>query len=331
MVDLAPEGFIHLPACFERYCLWLWHGHYPREEMEFAGRVSTLPGERQLIHRESLAAVQNAALSEIVDLFASGKLQALVRAPGSAENLTIPPRAWLEAFFPERLFLSPEVRPGHGDLFDAAVGRTPFVSGSEADRAFRAQEPHRSKLLSRSALREALIGLVMDGVMTSKEAEKFKESWGLAPLSEYPDPTTFDPLRLPTWTFAMAVAWIAWRDIGRVRETRDDYREHCWEWVDLDRVVAVRGGEESYKINGEELRPLKPVSATSLGLLEALGTDERGGQLFSVKSAREDLWRALALGNITATGLDRRGRLFRFPPTSGPISNWPATPTLRTT
>jgi hypothetical protein len=158
----------------------------------------------------------------------------------------------------------------------------------------------------------------MDGAVGSEEAEQFGASWGLEAFARKPDPNAFDPNALGTWTFAMAVAWISWRDISAVREAQDNYRENCWEWFGFSRRLPLLGGEEWYEAHGEELRTPRPSSVTTLGLVEALGEPGAERQLLSVKSSREELWRALSSGEIVATGLDPRGAVTEIGPNEWP-------------
>jgi len=250
----------------------------------------------------------------MVQPFTQGRLEALVRDPSNSNSLAIPTSAWRDSFFPERMFLSAEIAPGHGPFFDSAIGRTPFVHRDRLERWLREQGGQKVNIQSAIVLRDLLIGLAMDGVMNSSDAEALSRKWQLQPLSQRPKDRSLDPNRLPTWSLAMVVSWIVWRDLSKVREAWDDYRARCWDWFSFSGRVPIDRGKQWYDVHGEELRPLSPISVLSLGLLEALEDDRDGAQkLVSVKTAREDLWRVLAEGSAAATGLDVNGSIVQIP------------------
>lgn len=172
MVDLIPEGYIPLPASFDLFHEALWNGESPIAELRPEILISQLPPSVVATHISALDEVTNLQLAEFVRPFANGELEALVRKPDSSENYAIPPRDWVSPFFPERFFLVSEVRHGHGDYWDAIEGRTPFVRRGQLD-AWLSQL--RSRIGSRRgrgvppmfALRQRLMGLVMDGVFSA--------------------------------------------------------------------------------------------------------------------------------------------------------------------
>ena len=307
-MDLTPEGTMTLTEAFERYCLWLWSGHSPFDEIGLPGRLESLPLEPMQAHRAAADRVTDLTLSEIVGPFAGGSLEALVQEPGRPENLAIPASAWREAFFPERMFLSDEIGSSHGPYFDRARGRTPFVSRDKFEDWLRGGSARRSDSRSAITLRDLLIGLVMDGVMTSKDAEDFASNWGLRALRSRPGLSEYDPAKLATWTLAMTVSWIVWRGFSSVREAQDDYRANWWEWFSISRRVPLDGGREWYEVHGAELRTLGPLTVSDLGMLEALDNDPvEGRKQMSVKSAREDLWRRLSEHELEGTAVARPG------------------------
>lgn len=53
---------------------------------------------------------------------------------------------------------------------------------------------------------------------------------GLEPFVTEPDATRFDPMREPTWSLMMALAWIIDRTPEAVRDHWEDYRAECQEW-----------------------------------------------------------------------------------------------------
>lgn len=319
MVDLVPQGSMALTEAYERYCSWLWGDHDPRAEIDLQGRLKSLPSERVQAHRAGADRVTNLQLDEIVGPFASGALEALVREPSNSDRLRISAIAWREAFFPERMFLSDAIGAGHGPLFDAALGRTPFVDSDRFEGWLRDEEGQRSRIRSAIMLRELLIGLVMDGVMTSAEAEKLGGQWRLRPFTSRPKERLFDVNKEPTWSLVMTLSWIVWRDPSKVREAWDDYRTECWEWFAVHRRLPIDGDKKWHEVYGAELRPLEPLSAMSLSILEAIDSDpDDRRKLVSVKTAREDLWRMLTEGRIAATGLNANNAIAQIP-----AHDWP--------
>jgi hypothetical protein len=258
--------------------------------------------------------VTDLQLDEMVRPFALGRLEARVREESEAGSLAIPATAWRGAFFPERMFLSDEIGGGHGPYFDAAFGRTPFVQIDRLENWLREEEGIRQQVRSAIMLRDLLIGLVMDGVMTSTDAETFARRWRVRALSSRPRERLFDVNREPAWSLVMTISWIVWRSPRKVREAWDDYRTECWEWFGMSRRLPVDGGTEWYEVHGEELRALEPLSVMSLGILEAVDADPDDQQkLVSVKTAREDLWQRLADGHIGATGLNANNSIVQIP------------------
>src|SRR4051794_29844431 len=130
MPDLIPEGYISLVDAFDVYRLWVWGGHSPFTELGLEKRCESLPGKRQLGHRAAQGHVLDAELDGFVGAFKSGRLEALMRPPGSPINFTIPRSSWAEAHFPQRLFLSDEIVGTEGAYFASASGRTAFTSKS---------------------------------------------------------------------------------------------------------------------------------------------------------------------------------------------------------
>jgi hypothetical protein len=314
MVDLLPEGSVSLPDFFERFSSWMWRDSAPFEDLDFEHRIERLPGERIIAHRAARSAVVDATLREAVGLFQKGAVQALALFPGEATARSISPRAWIDAFFPERMFLSSTINPGHGDEFDAALGRTLYTEARWVDDVLRSAGKRRREMDASAGLRDCILGLAMDGVLPNGEAEKFAAKWGLAPLARRPPPDKFEPHRSAFWTLPMAVTWIVWRDDDMVREQMAEYRSDWWEWFGFFARLPVDGGKQWYEVDGVELRTLDPPSLSDLMLHEALDRTTRPEVLgTSVKSAREELWTRLSNGSLVATGIDAAGQVVQVP------------------
>ena len=95
MPELVPEGSIPLTEAYSRYRSWLWAEHDPRTELDLAHRLQSLPQERMQLHIAGADKVTDLQLSEIVDAFASGEIEALVRM----DRLDQIPPARLSAWF----------------------------------------------------------------------------------------------------------------------------------------------------------------------------------------------------------------------------------------
>jgi hypothetical protein len=319
MVDLAPEGCVSLRDFYDRFSSWRWNGHVPFDELNLEELLKSLPVERAQAHLAARSKVIDQALAEAVRIFQRGRLYAFVCPPDSGDRRSLSERAWNRAFFPERMFLADTIGAGHGPEFDAAFGRTPFVHDVFIADCFKDLEPSRLETPAPVAMRDLLIGLVMDGVIGSWDAEQYGKKWRLRPMEEKPDPKTFDPRRQVAWTLPMALAWIVWRRYDDVRDAMDDHRANSWVWFGFTRRLPINGGAEWFEVTGEKLKTLEPLSMMDMSLLEAIelqATPER--LILSVKSACEDLWRRLAEGALTATGIDPSGKVVQIPPHEWP-------------
>lgn len=314
MVDLAPEGALSLRDFFDAFTSSKWGTGDVIGEMQLDERISSLPEERRRQHRAGLSTVTDCALAEAVGLFSSGQLQAFVILPTGSDRRYISQRAWAEAFFPERLFLDADVDAGHASEFEAAVGRTLFVSKASVNGHFSSSRAKRDETPSSLALRDLLIGLVMDGVARPSKAEDFRRRWGLRAMQEWPSGDQFDPEKRVAWTLPMVLSWMVFRNLGNVREAMDDFRANWWTWVGVHRRLPLQGGAEWFEVQGAELMTLEPLTLSRLILQEALETEEEyGGVTMSVKDARELLWSKLAEGALVAIAIDAAGAVVQVP------------------
>lgn len=79
--------------------------------------------------------------------------------------------------------------------------------------------------------RNKLIAMARYGKITPAEAEAEAVAAGLAPFAQQPALPDFDPMLDARWSIVMAVAWIAWRDLTRVRENCSAFRSESVHWV----------------------------------------------------------------------------------------------------
>lgn len=91
--------------------------------------------------------------------------------------------------------------------------------------------------MSAEGKRDELLELVRRGEVTREAAEGEARQHGIHLLSR-PDPENFNPLKQRNWTLAMALAWIAWRRIGKVRDFSNDYRTATEYWAEHPGVAG---------------------------------------------------------------------------------------------
>jgi hypothetical protein len=219
-MDLIPEGCISLTEVLDRYQHWLWRGPSPQAELMRLPRLDDLPIQISAAHRAAVANVTDDVLAELARAFASGELEALIRPRSQVENHAIPAAVWRREHFPERLFLSDQISAGHGDVLDRMVGNTPFLRLKDFERFIAGETPsspdthRRFRIVPRSvaAMSDAILHLVMDGVIASEDAEARATAHGLPPFARKPNQDRFDPMIEPTWGLPMTVAWIVWRN-----------------------------------------------------------------------------------------------------------------------
>lgn len=77
--------------------------------------------------------------------------------------------------------------------------------------------------------RQGLIEQVQRGELSAEKAEELARQEGLPPLRN-DDWQKYHPDRLPRWTLAMALAWIAWRHPEPVAGFDREYLEHFSTW-----------------------------------------------------------------------------------------------------
>lgn len=141
-----------------------------------------------------------------------------------------------------------------------------------------------------------ILDRVRDGLMSPTQAEQWAvenaergetPSFALLPSILHPHIFRSDPLKEFDWTLAMALAWVMWRDVNRVREFWNSYRTHCREWKRPD----LNFGDYGYRIVRSA-----PVTARHV-ILKALYEKN-----FKASERAEELWRNLRNGSIQAWG-----------------------------
>jgi hypothetical protein len=172
------------------------------------------------------------------------------------------------------------------------------------------------------AAREVLYNCLANGRTTPAKAEVEAHKLGLAPLTPALDLACFDPMGETYWTLAMAVSWIAWADLGRVRDCLPRWREQHQSWV--RREYTEDNGDGSLRNRaGWFLERTYEGKAPFLMLQirEAINADEGlpfdPAQRHTIYAARHLLWEKLGNGELTATVI------FDGAPHAIPAHEWP--------
>jgi hypothetical protein len=154
--------------------------------------------------------------------------------------------------------------------------------------------------------RDQLIDDVQHGRKTPTEAEEEAARHCVGPLASAPDPIEFDPMKEAWWSLPMTIAWILWRSKDQVREHWDKYRLECWDWHFGRWQVGVHGNVQE----GWFLKQRPPASMEQMMIAETYEAICGGPPRLarSAGQAKESLWRALAQGVISASGVDTQSR-----------------------
>jgi hypothetical protein len=138
-----------------------------------------------------------------------------------------------------------------------------------------------------------------------EEAEAEAARHGIGPLNPRPSPGELDPMREVRWTFAMALAWIVWRDPDKVRDYWERWRSERREWRVL-RVPERSGEGATGSVEEVHLVPVQDRHGTSSTLgLDAAVCHARGDEpCVPLDEAEAALWRALQVGKLEPDGID---------------------------
>jgi hypothetical protein len=140
--------------------------------------------------------------------------------------------------------------------------------------------------------RDRLLDQVSLGEMSPQEAEDEAKKKGVGPFAVRPDPAPHDPLKKRSWTLAMTLAWIVYRDPSQVMEWDNEFRANWMEWRQLG--------------PGHELRPVTLVDGKRFeewGAISADPDQTPEGVLSKIATAKAELWSALLEGKITAEAI----------------------------
>lgn len=154
--------------------------------------------------------------------------------------------------------------------------------------------------------REALFDDLSNDKTTPEEAEARARELGLEPITPTLDPALFDPMRETHWTLAMAVSWIAWADLDRVRECLPRWRAQDQDWSWREFIVGDGAGGSTVRAGYLLERTHKGESPLLfLSVCEAVEASEgaplNSAQRHTINEAQRLLWEKLGSGELTAS------------------------------
>lgn len=153
----------------------------------------------------------------------------------------------------------------------------------------------------KQALKDQLVERAKYGEITSKEADAEAIRIGLGSLSSIPGPEKFRPAAEAQWTLPMAVAWIAYLDLEKVREWSAPYRAACWDW----HWQRWRVGLDGPIHEGWHLEQRSPPTLSLLGISASLDQANGNPPHMTIGEAREALWIALREDFFRASGVSQ--------------------------
>ena len=110
-------------------------------------------------------------------------------------------------------------------------------------------------------------------------------------------PAKFDPMNEVAWTLPMVAAWLAFRDVDKVRAWSPAYRSQLREWQPRFCTVTER-------IIGRDL--VKAQSATLLNMATGYELDDNGIPPVSITAVMQCVKAAGMNGGLRATGISTR-------------------------
>ena len=161
--------------------------------------------------------------------------------------------------------------------------------------------------------RNKLIAMARYGKITPAEAEAEAVAAGLAPFAQQPALPDFDPMLDARWSIVMAVAWIAWRDLTRVRENCSAFRSESVHWVFREWNEPINDGTAFAAQKGWFLERWSEPTTVRLSILERFRDELPASWCMSVPEAEKALWRALSDGHLVAEALSRDGKPVDIP------------------
>ncbi len=151
----------------------------------------------------------------------------------------------------------------------------------------------------------SLLARVASGKLSPEDADQKAEAADLERLSYLPGPDEAWPTARIHWSLTMVLAWITWRTYAEVREWDPQYLERRRDWGRLG------GSTETSAPSGYGLFRRRSPTASQF---ERWGNHRFGPwhgtegtpavlQATPCETAKQDLWRALQLGTLSAYAL----------------------------
>lgn len=304
-LSAVPNGFVALAAVLDPICTAI--RDVAKGDTE---RLAKIVGDKA--RSAPPIAIWECAYRAVYPSICRGELPVFTMHPENGLLLDVPRFIFLSAKSPSHLFRRPALHKDAGIPADYAdfEGRAFFVRPATAEscveRAIVQILGHKKSgttpagpltTLGRAhqAERDDLLGAVADGVLAISEAEDRAKLLGLGPLNPDPDPAEYDPGKEVAWSLLMALAWIAWRDIDRVRDFYPPYLQQLRVWRPST-VTRVEGSGASRTVSGYVLEPLQRLTG-SLLKLTSMATSElsrNAKPVVSVDEAERLLREALA-------------------------------------
>ena len=144
--------------------------------------------------------------------------------------------------------------------------------------------------------RDEILSRIDRGELTPDEAEGWAVNNNQPSFTARPDDLTYDPMAISEWTLAMALAWIIWRDAGRVREFSDEFRLN---WPIWEKVVGIDAN--NHECISCRLSRHQPASVGDVWV-------EASSATCDTKRHADELWEKLKEGMLQASGLPYVGR-----------------------
>lgn len=164
---------------------------------------------------------------------------------------------------------------------------------------------------------ELFDGLLNGKIPDPEAAEQIAAAEGLGPLmAPLPEPWVYEacnPLRRSRWSLSMAVCWIAWRDLERVRNADNEFRMHRYHWMYYDWRNAAPNPEPRKSAGDAESRGGWRLEQWKKQTLLGLRIEESYEDVIaiakpkmSINSARDALWAAASKGEIVGEAIRAR-------------------------
>lgn len=162
---------------------------------------------------------------------------------------------------------------------------------------------HRDKITRwiKSSLRGTLLTELKNGRIKKDEAVVIAEARGVNLLTN-PNPSEYDPLLEIGWTLAMAVAWIATRDIDIVRDQMNSWRT-AKEYLKTSKVLDddTQKEMEVWNVESSEKASLMLLAYEEFQSDDArLASDSSKPLVSEYHTAIKDLWLKLGNGELVA-------------------------------